>query len=528
MDSKTPIPSRGVINVLFRLLAVSLALLLGACKIEIIVPANGKVVSRDGDIVCNAGERCVIEVTDTTFDERFVAMPADGFIFSHWRGGERRFCGGNRIPCHLFTSSFPGTPLAPFLETDDVFFLQPVFVPMDHAWWFQTLGEIRDGTHATDDFLYQIVPNVEQCDPGMLTVAATERALEGTNQIRALHGLPAVDYDDFYDTEMAQAALVQIANNYLSHFPQSGDLCFTESAAEGARTSNLGLGPQGDPVSDVIAWTNDNTNVALLAAAGHRRWVLSPTLGEVSYGQVQGASSLKVFGFNRGSTPLPDIDYIAMPSGIYPYVLVSQGRFPTPWSLTMVPDSEGQGVHDYFSQAEVSISTANGKRDLVVHSLYSDTDNFGVPNFLSWMVDNWKYDEEYRVTVSNVRMPNGMLEDIEYSVVVDRYNFFDVNDPLEGGDARQGQQLSGNFDGERDRDSYLMELSGNVEFRAANGFASLGFFVLVYDEAKRLVASFDEATVLSNLSGEYTVSISTYNDDGSFYPGDRSYSLVVE
>jgi hypothetical protein len=66
-------------------------------------------------------------VVDTTFDEVFVAKPAQGYRFTAWRKKARSFCGGKQGPCVLATTSFPGTPLMQFLESDSSFFLEPVF-----------------------------------------------------------------------------------------------------------------------------------------------------------------------------------------------------------------------------------------------------------------------------------------------------------------------------------------------------------------------------------------------------------------
>ena len=47
------------------------------CKVVVIVPEGGRVISESGAHVCNASESCEISVVDFFFDETFVAEPAE-------------------------------------------------------------------------------------------------------------------------------------------------------------------------------------------------------------------------------------------------------------------------------------------------------------------------------------------------------------------------------------------------------------------------------------------------------------------
>ena len=514
------------------LLACLVLLVCAGCKVKIIVPEHGKVVTADGDFTCNTGEDCVFDITDDTFDETFVAVPDPGWGFSHWKTGNKYFCGNNRLDCRLFTTQFAGTPLEPFLEKSDTFFLEPVFVRFNQAYWAGVLAEIDAGSHTTDAFLYDIVPNVDQCDPGALTPAAKNRAQEALNEVRDLHGLPAVDYTTTFDMQMAEASLVQIANNTLTHFPPPEFNCYSQSAADGARSSNLGFATSGgvDPAADVFGWTNDNFNLAALEAAGHRRWNLFPSLDRVSYGQVRGASALKVFDFGTAppSAPPRNLDYVAMPEGIYPYILVSAGDNPTPWSLSMITPGDAISQFDYFSRAEVEVKTSGRRaRTLKVHSVYSDTDTFGLGNFLSWMVDDWKHDTQYIVTVSNIRTPGGSTTEVSYPVVIARYHLVDLEEPLESGDGRQGNNLQGRFDTPDDADSYVVSLDGQVSFSGRSNFSNQAFYILVYDATKTLVHSSDAAFSLDLNAGAYTVVVSPCGPQGGCYQGTMTYNVTI-
>ena len=91
------------------------------------MPPGGQVASQSGTYTCETGETCIIEVQDAFFDETFVANPDPGFEFIQWRIKDKSLCGGQQSPCKLSTLEFPGTPATQILESDEVFFLHPVF-----------------------------------------------------------------------------------------------------------------------------------------------------------------------------------------------------------------------------------------------------------------------------------------------------------------------------------------------------------------------------------------------------------------
>ena len=111
--------------------AIVLALIfvvLPGCKIEITVPAGGKVVTESGGYECFSGHACTIDVYDIFFDETFVAVPKRGYSFAGWKKKGKGFCGGKKKPCHLATKSFPGNDaLMSILESDNIFYLEPIF-----------------------------------------------------------------------------------------------------------------------------------------------------------------------------------------------------------------------------------------------------------------------------------------------------------------------------------------------------------------------------------------------------------------
>ena len=107
---------------------ITIAVLSG-CKIVVVVPEGGKVVSESGAHVCNAGETCEIPVIDIFFDETFIAEPGGDYNFVHWQKAAKHFCGETVNACRLYTTLFEGFPaLMAFLESDEKFYLRPIFL----------------------------------------------------------------------------------------------------------------------------------------------------------------------------------------------------------------------------------------------------------------------------------------------------------------------------------------------------------------------------------------------------------------
>ena len=113
---------------------VAATALVGGCKIVIDVPEGGTVTTESGDFSCAAGTRCVVDVSDTSFDQTYVAEPAQGYAFNGWKRKSRSFCARTEGPCRLATTAFVGIPeLLQILDTDEEFYLEPQFVPFNQS-----------------------------------------------------------------------------------------------------------------------------------------------------------------------------------------------------------------------------------------------------------------------------------------------------------------------------------------------------------------------------------------------------------
>jgi hypothetical protein len=110
-------------------LVTAIFLTLVGCKLEIRVPQGGRVVSSDGAYICEALQRCSIDVVDLFFDETFVAEPAQGYSFIGWKEKDNYLCSGETGPCRLATAAFEGSPeLQSLLESEESISLEPRFL----------------------------------------------------------------------------------------------------------------------------------------------------------------------------------------------------------------------------------------------------------------------------------------------------------------------------------------------------------------------------------------------------------------
>lgn len=77
-------------------------LILQGCKIILIVPEGGSIVSSSGNYSCSAGNTCEIDVEDgSEFSDTFTAVPDAGYTFVEWKKEQNHLCGGSTEPCAL-------------------------------------------------------------------------------------------------------------------------------------------------------------------------------------------------------------------------------------------------------------------------------------------------------------------------------------------------------------------------------------------------------------------------------------------
>ena len=139
-------------------------------------------------------------------------------------------------------------------------------------------------------------------DPGSLSAETQANALATLNVMRYIAGLDAnVALDSSYAQMLQAAALLNAANGQLTHTParpagMSDELY--ELGSRGASSGNLSMG-YSSPAYSVLSYVSDS-DPSNIAALGHRRWVLNPTMGKTGFGQVGAYSGM--YAFDRSNS----------------------------------------------------------------------------------------------------------------------------------------------------------------------------------------------------------------------------------
>lgn len=173
--------------------------------------------------------------------------------------------------------------------------------------------------------------SIAACDPGDISADGRANALKIVNLYRWLADLPTVDTSDDRNAEAQACALLMDANNMLSHDPPSDWTCWTQTAHDGASQSNISSGPG---VSSIDAYLTDGGNEDTL---GHRRWVMSNSLGPIGLGST-GAMGASCMQNLTGTGKVGKAWQAWPPPGVFPLQAIKPGRFggsldATGWSI---------------------------------------------------------------------------------------------------------------------------------------------------------------------------------------------------
>ena len=276
--------------------------------------------------------------------------------------------------------------------------------------------------------IYASAPDVAGCEPGVLSDSEQQRVIDGLNRMRARHGLAAVAHDSTADGSVSAAALMMVANGQLDHSPPVSWNCFSNGGSDGAAQSNL-------YIRSTTAASLDVDSLDALAALlidrgvgtlGHRRWMLDPFLGNVSWGRADGqpigrnrrymAGALKVIGNGKAALPAGAPQFVAYPHGDYPAELYPAGAA---MSFSVLADADRRSANFgsvSFSGASVTLTDESGNT-LVVSALADDYGGFGLPNLLSWQTPALRTGERYQIRVEGVFV-FGAVRDYAYSLTL--------------------------------------------------------------------------------------------------------------
>lgn len=217
-----------------------------------------------------------------------------------------------------------------------------------------------------------------ECDGGSMPREAIDDTLRRIAGFRAMVGLgPVVDEPSLADQQQA-CAIMMFRNGRLDHDPPESWHCYSNAGAMGARTSNLALGVWAS--ADTIDLYIEDRGVDSL---GHRRWVLSGSLGRVGIGFAGNAGCLSVFDAS-GST---DRRWIAWP----PPGPVPSETTQAWWSFQLMSRT---GARD----ATVRMVRASDGAD-VTGTVHRMPDGFGGSS-VAWSPTERAVGQRYRITVS--------------------------------------------------------------------------------------------------------------------------------
>ena len=132
--------------------------------------------------------------------------------------------------------------------------------------------------------------SVASCNAGDIGATGRQNALKLVNLYRFLHELPPVTTNASHDADAQACALMMHANGQLSHTPPMSWSCYSTGGDTAAGNSNIASTPGVEAVDLYVADPGNETTM------GHRRWILSNSLGPIGLGSTTDASCMWVIG----------------------------------------------------------------------------------------------------------------------------------------------------------------------------------------------------------------------------------------
>lgn len=269
---------------------------------------------------------------------------------------------------------------------------------------------------------------------GEVSGAALMAALNRLNLLRRLAGLNSVTLDSGLTGRAQHGAVLLAAVEELTHFPdQPGDMPgdFYDQGLNATSSCNIYMGANATLPQAVDAFMDDSDG-GNLPMLGHRRWMLSPTMGKTGLGfspsgKTTGSYTYNfatLWAFDRSGSG-GDYDFIAWPaSGVFPASLFHKDQA---WSVTLNPDKYAiprlenltvtiTRASDGFSW---TLSGAHGYQPADQGAYLSlDQESYGVSNCIIFrpQLDASRYDGVYTVTVAGLQTPSGLTADFSYEV----------------------------------------------------------------------------------------------------------------
>lgn len=282
---------------------------------------------------------------------------------------------------------------------------------------------------------------------GRLSDSMLQSGITTLNYVRCAANLPSVALSDAMNADSQHGAVVNAANDVLSHTPSCPpgmDGEFYDWGYYATSHSNLAYNygyPAKAALQLSVLMFMDDDDAGNNDRVGHRRWLLNPYMKNIGFGYAQAASgsnyvAAEVFGCYSGENIKRydvDYEYIAWPAA---------GNFPTnlfgkavPWSVTLNPSiyatpsesqvtvtltRESDGKVWRLNSASGSHSSPSGSFLVVDTGGYGDIGNCIIFHPQSSSVGT--YDGIYTVDITGLYTVDGTPAQLHYQV-----DFFDVD-----------------------------------------------------------------------------------------------------
>lgn len=243
--------------------------------------------------------------------------------------------------------------------------------------------------------------SVASCEVGDVLEPSRTNTLRLVNLYRWLAALPAVEHDADLDAAAQACSLIMAANQDLTHdVPTSWD-CYNDAGAGAAGRSNISTAAAVFAIDMYMAdFGNEQT-------LGHRRWILSNSLGPIGIGSATRYSCLEVIG-GHGHAGHPWTAW--PPEGIVPYgALVQSG-----WGGQASVDYTGWSVQSDTITLTAASATVTRDGEPAPVTTSPLLEGYGSSTAIKIMPDGWQTEPGHTYHVEL----HGLTKQIGYDVVV--------------------------------------------------------------------------------------------------------------
>lgn len=262
--------------------------------------------------------------------------------------------------------------------------------------------------------------NIDQCICGSLRNEIYKKVEDRVNFFRRVNRLNMVKINTDFNKEAQEAALLILANNQLTHYPNHEMKCFSTLSKNGCFKSSLGFSDfKNYPhISFITGFINDYG--AENYFVGHRKWILYSKLDSIGYGATHKSEALLTYdGVNF--TPRENPKFIAYPwNGFVPFNLI----FPK-WSFSIPEEHKVD-----YSKTEIQMIDEEGEvieikklkeyKNHLDHTIVWIATGLFTPYEIEYSMNDidksWYLNKKIKVKILNVRVDDE-IKNFEYFVV---------------------------------------------------------------------------------------------------------------